>query len=291
MSGIPPDEKIIFEHERKAIITDKAVYKKGIFSSLERYDFNDIVCMLSASSYESETRYNYLTHEEYYTGNRIVHVTVDMILSNGSVVNFLTYSRKYGETSEIEEAISEALADKVPFYTDVFNLPMTIHMIRKIIKEHHSLEETREKVDKMMNAPPPEIVERAINIISTLIGAAVAASAPVVLFMILADLVRVRSASLLIDSIWFIYLFSFLTFYILLKRSDEERFGKIIKTSLYSVLIPSVLSFITYIIFVLANPKILSEPITASTTVDLSWLTFYILYLMWLLLRRSKTSQ
>jgi len=60
MVDIPPGEKVIFKWGgllRKAFITDKAVYKKGIISR-ERYDFNDIICMFCREERISKTYYS-----------------------------------------------------------------------------------------------------------------------------------------------------------------------------------------------------------------------------------------
>jgi hypothetical protein len=166
MVDIPPDEKVIFKQGLlgKAIITDKAVYKKGIISSLERYDFNDIICMFCEKEYKKRTHYD----SDHGT---IEHITVEkrikMVLSNGKVVEFLSYPEggHSGATSDVlflmagtlglgkttERVISEAIKKNLPpgkllFYEYP---PIPIGKIDEMIKEHRSPEEIRREVQRM----------------------------------------------------------------------------------------------------------------------------------------------
>jgi hypothetical protein len=148
MVDIPPGEKVIFERGgllRKVFITDKAVYKKGI-NSLERYDFNDILCMFC--------------HEEHisHTGHYYVSRSINILLSNGRIVEFLSYTegafsslaRTLDMGKPVERTISEAIRKNLPpgrllFYGD---LPMPIVKIMEMIDENRSPEEIREELQR-----------------------------------------------------------------------------------------------------------------------------------------------
>jgi len=168
MVDIPPDEKVIFKQGLlgKAIITDKAVYKKGIISPLERYDFNDIICMFCEKEYKEVT---YQSHPGYngIEHRTVVEKSIKMVLSNGKVVEFLSYPEQghSGATSDIlfliarifglerttERVISEAIKKNLPpgkllFYEYP---PIPIDKIDEMIKEHRSPEEIRKEVQRM----------------------------------------------------------------------------------------------------------------------------------------------
>jgi hypothetical protein len=158
MVDVPPGEKVIFKSGgllRKAFITDKAVYKKGIIS-LERYDFNDIICMFCQEERVSKT---YYSDKDYVVGRSITIIRrINMLLSNGKIVEFLSYkegslsplARTLGIGKTVERAISEAIRKNLPPGRLLFYeyLPMPIDKIMEMIKENRSSGEIREELQR-----------------------------------------------------------------------------------------------------------------------------------------------
>jgi hypothetical protein len=158
MVDIPPGEKVIFKWGgllRKAFITDKAVYKKGIIS-LERYDFNNIICMFCREERISKT---YYSDKDYAVGRSItIKRRINMLLSNGRIVEFLSYNegalsslaRTLGTGKTVEKAISEAIRKNLPPGRLLFYeyLPMPIEKIVEMIKENRSPGEIREELQR-----------------------------------------------------------------------------------------------------------------------------------------------
>jgi hypothetical protein len=158
MVDVPPGEKVIFKSGgllRKAFITDKAVYKKGIIS-LERYDFNDIICMFCQEERISKT---YYSEKDYVVGRSITIIRrINMLLSNGKIVEFLSYkegalsplARTLGIGKTVERAISEAIRKNLPPGRLLFYeyLPMPIDKIMEMIKENRSSGEIREELQR-----------------------------------------------------------------------------------------------------------------------------------------------
>jgi hypothetical protein len=158
MVNIPPGEKVIFKWgglTRKAFITDKAVYKKGIIS-LERYDFNNIICMFCREERISKT---YYSDKDYTVGRSItIKRRINMLLSNGRIVEFLSYNegalsplaRTLGMGKTVERTISEAIRKNLPPGRLLFYeyLPMPIEKIMEMIKENRSPGEIREELQR-----------------------------------------------------------------------------------------------------------------------------------------------
>ncbi|MGB9779007.1 MAG: hypothetical protein ACPLW8_06330, partial [Candidatus Bathyarchaeales archaeon] len=199
MVEIPSDEKIIYKRGLlgKFIITDKAVYKKGIISPLERYDFNDIICIYGEKEKETKT-YHPDRDEESPIVSRKTTVTerIKMILSNGKIVELSSQAFAYGSLggaffefadslgpSGLSLEISKAIKRNLPPGKLLF-IPFNVSEdVIKMIKEQRSPEEIREELRKIMIERQKRVKElnesplvKAINFIVLIVAAAVSSA-------------------------------------------------------------------------------------------------------------------
>jgi biopolymer transport protein ExbB/TolQ len=172
------------------------VYKKGIFSPLVRYDFNDMICMFCKKRYETVSSYDVDHGREDRT---VVTRVINMVLSNGKVVEYLLYPERghSGATSDLifltarmlslerttERAISEAINKNLPPGKLLFyEFPPPMDKIDEMIKEHRSPEEIRseiqriveERIEKEEKSFETPVGKTTIIILSLLIASAMA---------------------------------------------------------------------------------------------------------------------
>jgi hypothetical protein len=306
MVDIPPDEKVIFE-SGSVTITDKAVYKKGIISSLERYDFNDIVCVFCeivehhfpAIHYDEPppdkesdpTWYHTHSTDKHEKGHYTVSESVKMVLSDGKVLQLSSSSRSYSDDEyHFNDAyfnsdwslslLGQNLPPGIIIKSPVSWLASRcmISRIREMIKEHRSSEEIREEVPRIINECRKK-EEKIADFIGYLIGAGFAAGAFTlpfgILIMWLAQLVGVAG---LVDTPYIVlslFLILFVPIFLQLYRNPENT-GDAIIFLVIALVIASFLTLIPFLLIVWLAGLDLANPATESLYAFL-WLILTVL--------------